>query len=612
MVPKQNGFAQWPSRPEAAYEINSRLIACFLNEGLLRASPHACIDYTVLASGVLIHSHFGIKPDHQIWIATRGAVVPNKSCWHQSDFALPLILRTTPAGLSDPSNVPVPSEVAAVARRLFTESVDDGPWTDVLVALDNSFENLTAWLQVAATKSRPTLDSRMINWENAVFRGHHLHPMGRALVATGGLKQLDPSQVPSLLQPSITFIAVDRGSTRITGPFRTLLKPLLDQFSLPRLLPNEVVLPCLSQQLPAIQRHFPSTRVLLHDAFTAHAQASLRTVNIPSEMRFAYNMKFALSCTISSVLRTITPWTTCLGPEISAVIEDAVTENTWVCKEVAAITGSQKDFSAAKNLSCILREDLEPRALALGQTLIVVAALAEKPVGSSECLAALTFGLRSSGQKKKWLRDYASKLIHAVLTPALESGVCLEAHGQNSLVRVDKRTKAIVGFCFRDFGSVKCHTPTLRNRGHQLLTVLPACWIETDVEEEGWDTLQHTMIHNHLQLLIRGLNLHPIEAWPVIRRQLDNFFEQHTESESARRMHAYLTRPIVRYKALLRMRMSADPLDDIFVNAPNMLQVGSDEKNRNCCPPYARDEVLPSPHKMTLRDRILAAPSVPA
>lgn len=60
-----------------------------------------------------------------------------------------------------------------------------------------------------------------------------------------------------------------------------LLSNLLAQFRLPQTGPDEVVIPCLTRQIPAILVHYSSARVICKDAFAAAAQASLRTVSIP-------------------------------------------------------------------------------------------------------------------------------------------------------------------------------------------------------------------------------------------------------------------------------------------------------------------------------------------
>jgi siderophore synthetase component len=179
----------------------------------------------------------------------------------------------------------------------------------------------------------------------------------------------------------------------------------LRKLDLPQAGSEEVLIPCLARQLPAITSRFPSARVLAKKAITASAQASIRTVVVPRTLQFEWDLKLALACTITSALRTITPWTACVGPELSAVLSDLLPENTWICREVASVTGSQEDYDEAKHISCVLRESHEVKADAANQTLIIAAALAETPYGETECYATLLFELRTADEKVVWLEE---------------------------------------------------------------------------------------------------------------------------------------------------------------------------------------------------------------
>jgi siderophore synthetase component len=175
------------------------------------------------------------------------------------------------------------------------------------------------------------------------------------------------------------------------------------KLALPNVEAHEVLIPCLARQLPAIMVRFQSARVIARNAITASAQASIRTVVLPQTLQFDWHLKLALACTITSALRTITPWTACVGPELSAVLSDLLPEDTWICREVASITGAQRDYDEAKHISCVLREDHEARANAMNQTLVIAAALAETPYGETECYATFLFKLVTAEGKIDWL-----------------------------------------------------------------------------------------------------------------------------------------------------------------------------------------------------------------
>lgn len=260
---------------------------------------------------------------------------------------------------------------------------------------------------------------------------------------------MSPKDVQSLRNPEIKFLAVPSSDLRITGAFQTRLLPLLQKLGITNTHPGTVVVPCLRRQIPAIKSRFPRAEVLQSPPVTARAQAATRTVSLSPELGFPYHLKLALACFITSALRTVSPWTACVGPEAGDVLSDILPGDLWVAREVASVTGAGDDFDEAKHISCVLREDLEPRADALGEALIPAAALAETDLATGVSSAERVFGLDTVEKRRAWLRGYVSTLLRLTIPPALESGVALEAHGQNMLVRVKRSTKEVTGFVVR-------------------------------------------------------------------------------------------------------------------------------------------------------------------
>ncbi|KXT17062.1 hypothetical protein AC579_4327 [Pseudocercospora musae] len=562
---------------QAQFETTSRVIAALLNERLVDAIDGEC-PISPSVNGIFLARKASQAPKQVIWIATAEqshlAVTKGSNGFHPGDFKMPVLVRSGASSSSDFVKETEPATILTAARSLFDvdeKLFDEDAWKQILSQVTNASQNQVAWFRCAMKQPRPQITSSALDWEQALVTGHPAHPMHRSCVAQKPLAQILPSEAPTLLHPSMSIIAVDRAAVKISGPFRKLLEPLLANFNLPAVGPNDIVLPCLSRQWPAIQDNFPSAYVLLLDALEAEAQASIRTVTIPSRYGFHWHLKTALACTITSALRTITPWTACVGPELSEVLKDLVPDDLWIASEVASITGSQTDFDQAKHISCILREDLEPRAESLNQSLIICAALAECPYGNSECYATLTFDLKNTNAKMAWLTEYTSVLVESILSPALNSGICLEAHGQNMLVRVDKKSQKIVGFAARDVGGIKCHMPTLRKRGYNLLTALPGSFVVSDNEEEAWSIVQHTLINNHLHHLIRRLRVPPGQAWQMVRDQIDNFFDRRPKSAVAKRFRDFLFQSEVDSKAFLRMKMQGLYRDYVHTATPNVL-----------------------------------------
>lgn len=302
---------------------------------------------------------------------------------------------------------------------------------------------------MAKNQYLPTLADPAIVWEQSILTGHPTHPMHRSCFAQEPLELISPKDVQSLRNPEIKFLAVPSSDLRITGAFQTRLRPLLQKLGITNTIPDTVVVPCLKRQIPAIKSRFPKVELLASPPVTARAQAATRTVSLAPELESPYHLKLALACFITSALRTVSPWTACVGPEAGDVLSDVLPDDLWVAREVASVTGSGADFDEAKHISCVLREDLEPRANALGEALIPAAALAETDLATGISSAERVFGLDTIEKRRTWLRGYVSTLLRLVIPPALESGVALEAHGQNMLVRVSRSTKEVTGFVVR-------------------------------------------------------------------------------------------------------------------------------------------------------------------
>ena len=145
--------------------------------------------------------------------------------------------------------------------------------------------------------------------------------------------------------------------------------------------------------------------MLLSVADCADAQASLRTLTLRPELKFPFHLKLSLACQITSALRTITPWSAQGGPIVTGILDRFLPSELWTFKEVASVTGSQTDFDDAKHLSCILRDDLEERARANNEVLILAAALTQSPPDTSQPYAEILFNLRTISEKQEWFRE---------------------------------------------------------------------------------------------------------------------------------------------------------------------------------------------------------------
>ena len=99
--------------------------------------------------------------------------------------------------------------------------------------------------------------------------------------------------------------------------------------------------------------------------------------------------------------------------------------------------------------------------------------------------------------------------------------MAFECHPQNCVARFDKNTKELKGFVIRNFGGLRIHRETLKaSTGHHL-DVKEGRYVAAKNLEEVYIRAYSSMIQNHLQLLLRTLELHYNgKGWAIVREEL--------------------------------------------------------------------------------------------
>ncbi len=111
--------------------------------------------------------------------------------------------------------------------------------------------------------------------------------------------------------------------------------------------------------------------------------------------------------------------------------------------------------------------------------------------------------------------------FQAFLPPLIHNGVAFECHPQNCLARFDLETKELRGFVVRDFGAIDVHPETLYATTGVQLDCLPGHSAAVHDLDKIYSAVYHAGIHNHLQRLIRVLDLHYNgEGWKIVRQHL--------------------------------------------------------------------------------------------
>ncbi|KAF5366545.1 hypothetical protein D9758_008969 [Tetrapyrgos nigripes] len=180
-----------------------------------------------------------------------------------------------------------------------------------------------------------------------------------------------------------------------------------------------------------------------------------------------------------------------------------------------------------------------------GERLIVCTALVEsghEGVGDEPAVVRI-FGLDTEEKRVEWLDRFVHLFFAAFLPPILTNGVAFEAHPQNVLARFAlEEPHQLLGFVIRDFGGIRVHPETLFSststggpggpsggidvfgqsptRSNPSPVVIPGHSILAPDLEDVYARTYHTVIHNHLQQLIRVLGLHYNgKGWEVVRRR---------------------------------------------------------------------------------------------
>lgn len=224
------------------------------------------------------------------------------------------------------------------------------------------------------------------------------------------LDPVHPGDLSRILAPDLVFISLPATTVKVYGPMREVIRPLLEQLDIASesgtFEKDRVIIPCLAQQLPAIKQRFPDIAVLDIVPNIADAQASIRTVSIKPSLNFPYNLKFVLSCEITSALRIVPPWSVSEAPGLSNVLQTLLPPDLWVYREVAGVTGAQEDITEARQLGCIVREEVIPRAEQKGEALVMSAALMERPDQGTQTYAEKLSGLDMLDRKQDWFRRF--------------------------------------------------------------------------------------------------------------------------------------------------------------------------------------------------------------
>ncbi|KAJ7183177.1 hypothetical protein C8R46DRAFT_1066173, partial [Mycena filopes] len=391
----------------------------------------------------------------------------------------------------------------------------------ILKDITDEFESSVLWQKHSFENPplAPQFSSPSIDWEQSIVEGHPTHPMHKTRMFLPPIPDMAPGSY-DLYHTKLRFVAITHDFEKYTAP---LIAAAAASAGKEMPIPGEL---CGSSrhelQVAHIQAKFPETMIFApafnlpilgqaeHSVCCRSRHPSVIVPNAYHEL----SLKLGVGIKLTSAVRTISPASAYLGPRFSAQVVPALTMDrniVTVARELASVVHTHPDGEIAKHCAAIIREAYENTSEERGERLIVCTSLVEKGhAGEGGHLYAVNrvFELDTEEKRLAWLDKFVKVFFEAFLPPVLHNGVAFEAHPQNCVARFDLKTKELLGFIIRDFGGLRVHRASLRASTGVELDFLEGHSIIAEDPDDVYARMYHTVIHNHLQQLIRVLGLH--------------------------------------------------------------------------------------------------------
>jgi staphyloferrin A synthase len=285
---------------------------------------------------------------------------------------------------------------------------------------------------------------------------------------------------------------------------------------------------------------------------------SLRTLAPLAEP--AWHLKTSLDVQMTSAVRIVSPAAVRNAPVVSALLHRlGARAGVEVLREVAA-GAVLVDGEPCASLAVVRRQ--APR-LAPGEVAVPLAALAAPSPASGRPLVTEVAGGNPTG----WF----AALVHRMLPPLLRLlhfGVAMEAHGQNTLVVLrDGRPARLL---YRDVGGVRLHPGRLRRAGVDPPALHGALRTDDPAELHAklFAAVLSTVVGELVAVLGREYGLAPDPLWRIVAASARAAYAR---MDGAGPDAAALFGPYLPVKALTAMRLSTEPLEDVWARLSNPL-----------------------------------------
>ncbi|KAG0245113.1 hypothetical protein BGX31_007957 [Mortierella sp. GBA43] len=534
--------AQLSANVRGMFASSSRLLACFVNEGLMQATylPNisaAPMDgHGPVALLTLQDISIVVSLAHTPQIDEHGAIL----FLDRLDLQYPILVGTTLAA----SKLPIylteccsPSSLMRlVAARM--DSIDEALLNQTYDELDSSVEHMSYLF--LHPRPEPTLNSTAIEWEQSLIEGQGAHPMHKSRYAVPPTCRIEPDT--DLYNIELVLASMPADSVVVSGDFLTIMDKLLPADMVPI---GRVPIFVHPLQVPTVVSKVPEATI---HPFTVpvHVQSSLRTVNIPDLPNYAF--KIPLGITVTSCMRTMSLWSPFMGPRLTPVLDRIIPKSNVLrfALEHSSVAMKDTDNAIACHLACIIRNDFSAALREQGEAVVVAAALAD---------------------------IFIDLALEAFLVPLLEYGFVFEAHQQNTLIRFkipqsgDNSPVYPIGLIMRDSDGIRVHQETLFKSTGMRVQALPGNPHEVTELSKAYARLYHTLIQMHLHRLIRALDLHYSgEGWSILRTKLEHYLKPGDIGHEQ-----WLSSETCQWKCFVRMKMVGAYYESTYRDVPNTL-----------------------------------------
>ncbi|KAF9960601.1 hypothetical protein BGZ72_006501 [Mortierella alpina] len=575
-VQKSFGPIQLSASIRGMFASSSRLVVCLVNEGLMQATYMPDANLTPLGGrGSVAHLTLQdlsivVSLAHTPQTDEQGNILFLDSL----DLQYPILAGTKPTTGTQPVQLSECNNPSALMRLVAArmDNIDGAVLNQICSELDSSVEHMSHLF--LNPRPEPTLNSTAIEWEQSIIEGHGTHPMHKSRCAVGHTRTVSPADT-NLDNPTLMLVSMPADAVVVSGEFLALMAKLVPAGLVPLGRVPVFVHPL---QVVNIISMFPEATI--HPfVVPALAQTSLRTVVIPKLIDYAF--KLPVGIRVTSALRTVSPWSTYVGPRVAPILERIIPKSNVLkyAEEKGSVSSNNSNFAIAKHLACIIREDFGASFREKNEAVIVCAALTERPYGNTARVVDVC-NLHTEASRVEFLNIYVDLAFKAFLVPLIEHGFSFEAHQQNVMVRLpipkpgDNSPVFPCGFVVRDFGGITVHQDTLFKSIGMRVPVLPGHSIEVPDLKDAYAHTYHTLIQMNLHRLIRALDLHYSgQGWSIVRTKLESYFKPGDLGHDL-----WLTSETCRWKSFIRMKLEELYADFIYRDVPNIVLYKGEQK----------------------------------